>query len=111
MDKEKLVEDLEIEDVCIGDIKIKDSYTPDEVMDIIEKIVPQVVLEVDNLDGLELDRKEFNKGLAEMSKTCGKVTALLTIGFTVDMALDYLLNIEKIHSDSQVVEQMKKMQL
>lgn len=111
MENEKLLE-TQINDVnTFEDEEVKDFYTPDEVLEIIDKLVPKVVVDLSELDGMGLDKKEFAKGLNEMSKTCGKITALCSVGFTVDMAMDYLLNIEKINSDNQVIDQMKKVQI
>lgn len=46
-------------------------------------------LDTSNID-LQFDKKEFKKGVDKLSEICGSVTALVNVGITPDMALQYL---------------------
>lgn len=51
-----------------------------------------IPVDLDNLDGIKLDRKGFDKGLKEYSYLAGGITALINVGISPNEALQYFIN-------------------
>lgn len=47
-----------------------------------------------NLEDIHYDEEEFQQGVKDYSRTAGKITALLNVGLTPEMALSYIVNME-----------------
>ena len=71
-------------------------FTQDEVYDIIEQVTPKVEVNVDEVQGLELNSQEFQAGIDKVSRTCGMISALASVGLTKDQIMDYVINEQNI---------------
>lgn len=64
----------------------------------------------DSLGSVKFDKSEFQDGIAKMSKLCGMISALVSVGITPNSALQYISETEgaKIITESNI--EMAKIQ-
>lgn len=88
-------------------------YTSEEVLSIIDEIMPKVELNIEKLHNLELDVEEFKRGLKDASYIAGQYSALRSVGLGEDFAYNILLNestsrgnleLGKVNSKQQVIQ-------
>lgn len=56
----------------------------------------EIEVNTDNIQNLELDNKEFAKGLKSVSFICGMIAGLSSVGLTKDQVMDYVVNEQNI---------------
>lgn len=69
----------------------KELFSKDEVANILEEILPFARIDLENVQDMKLDAKEFAEGIKMYSKECGKIAALLNVGVPIEQAIEYLL--------------------
>lgn len=82
--EEEIVEDIEIDEDRV--------YTSEEVISIIDEIMPKVELNTEKLNNLELDIDEFRRGLKDASYMAGQYSALRSVGLSEEFAYNVVLN-------------------
>jgi|GEM_PF-6655567 len=88
-------------------------YTSEEVVSIVEEIMPKVELNTELLNDLELDIDEFKRGIKDASFMAGQYSALRSVGLGEEFAYNIILNestsrgnleLGKINSKQQTVQ-------
>lgn len=51
-----------------------------------------LILDTENVENTVLDEKEFEDGVFEVSRTCGIISSLVSVGLSPSESLDFLLN-------------------
>jgi hypothetical protein len=99
MCKEELNQVDEIEEV---ESQEQEYFTQDEVYDIIEQVTPKVEINVDEVQGLELNSQEFQAGIDSISFLCGQYSALRSVGIDSSSAIDIIVNERNIEFNLQI---------
>ena len=90
-------EELNQEQELMEEVEQEQEYfSQEEVYDIIEQVTPKVEVNVDEVQGLELNSQEFQAGIDKVSRTCGMISALASVGLTKDQIMDYVINEQNI---------------
>ena len=63
------------------------------------------VISKESIEGVEFDKKEFQKGLKDISYVCGMITGLMNIGVCATDSLTYVMN-EHVLSNSISVNKL-----
>ena len=71
-------------------------YTQEQVLDIVEEITPKIFISTESCGGIELDKKEFAKGVKEVSNICGRISAILSTGVSKESVIDIIMNLQNI---------------
>lgn len=100
MCKEKLNQVDEMEEVE----QEQEYFTQDEVYDIIEQVTPKIEVNVDEVQGLELNSQEFQAGIDSISFLCGQYSALRSVGIDSSSAIDIIVNERNIEFNLQINE-------
>jgi len=105
--------DKELENQIEEDMELEDrTYTSEEVVSIIEEIIPRVELDTEKLNDLELDINEFKRGIKDASFIAGQYSALRSVGLSEEFAYNIVLNestsrgnleLGKVNSKQQIV--------
>lgn len=91
--------------------ELKEFYTADEVIEIVEGVMPKVNVETEECQGVQLDKDEFQKGVTHMSFVAGQISALVSAGLTVELATDFVMNERNIEHNQKLQEIINKNQL
>ena len=78
----------EVED-AIYSLGTEKDYDDEDIS--VEQLLMHVISK-ENLDEVEFDKKEFQKGLKDISYVCGTITGLMNIGICGVDALTYVIN-------------------
>ena len=97
-------EELNQVDEMEGVEQEQEYFTQDEVYDIIEQVTPKVEVNVDEVQGLELNSQEFQAGIDSISFLCGQYSALRSVGIDSSSAIDIIVNERNIEFNLQINE-------
>ena len=78
----------EVED-AIYSLGTEKDYDDEDIS--VEQLLMHVISK-ENLDEVEFDKKEFQKGLKDISYVCGTITGLMNVGICGVDALTYVIN-------------------
>lgn len=77
-----------------------EDMSKDELLEVVYQLLQEeenlIPVSTENVQGFELNEDEFSDGVYNVSKTCGMISALRSIGLTIDQALDYVMNEKNI---------------
>lgn len=57
-----------------------------------------VIFNLDNIQNLELCEEDFKSGVSDVSRLCGQISALVSIGISPELALSYLADKESTNN-------------
>lgn len=105
---EELVDEIDNTEISellnqIGGLSLNNNSEQDYISDNI------VNLNKENISDLVLDKKLFGEGIQEISKLCGKIAALCSVGITPSMALSYIAEKESSDKIGEYNLQISKM--
>ena len=83
-------------------------YNDDEVS--VEQLMMHVISK-ENIEGVEYDKKEFQKGLKDISYVCGMITGLMNIGVCAVDALTYVINEHTFDNSIEVNKLLNELEL
>lgn len=69
------------------------------------------VISKENIEGVEFDKKEFQKGLKDVSYVCGMITGLMNIGVCAVDALTYVINEHTFDNSIEVNKLLNELEL
>ena len=69
------------------------------------------VISKENIEGVEFDKKEFQKGLKDISYVCGMITGLMNIGVCAVDALTYVINEHTFDNSIEVNKLLNELEL
>lgn len=98
MCKEELNQEIEqdVNEVENIEEKTLDEMSKDELIDVICQLMDmkekEIEVDTENIQNLELDKKEFTKGLKSMSLIAGQFCALTSVGIDNASAIDVIVN-------------------
>ena len=96
-------EELEQENVSLEDL------SKNELLDIVYSLLEQkdkeIDINVDNLDGITIDKNEFKKGIKQYSAIAGAFTVLNSVGYPKDLIHEFLINRETVEFQLALNEQ------
>ena len=69
------------------------------------------VISKENIEGVEFDKKEFQKGLKDISYVCGMITGLMNIGVCAVDALSYVINEHTFDNSIEVNKLLNELEL
>lgn len=96
-------EELEQENMSLEDL------SKDELLDVVYSLLEQkdkeIDINVDNLDGITIDKNEFKKGIKQYSAIAGAFTVLNSVGYPKDLIHEMILN-DRTISHNQQLQQM-----
>lgn len=69
------------------------------------------VISKENIEGVEYDKKEFQKGLKDISYVCGMITGLMNIGVCAVDALTYVINEHTFDNSIEVNKLLNELEL
>ena len=90
-----------------GEVEIEE-YDDDEVS--VEQLMMHVISK-ENIEGVEYDKKEFQKGLKDISNVCGMITGLMNIGVCAVDALTYVINEHTFDNSIEVNKLLNELEL
>ena len=90
-----------------GEFEIEE-YDDDEVS--VEQLMMHVISK-ENIEGVEYDKKEFQKGLKDISYVCGMITGLMNIGVCAVDALTYVINEHTFDNSIEVNKLLNELEL
>ena len=90
-----------------GKVEIEE-YDDDEVS--VEQLMMHVISK-ENIEGVEYDKKEFQKGLKDISYVCGMITGLMNIGVCAVDALTYVINEHTFDNSIEVNKLLNELEL
>ena len=90
-----------------GEVEIEE-YDDDEVS--VEQLMMHVISK-ENIEGVEYDKKEFQKGLKDISYVCGMITDLMNIGVCAVDALTYVINEHTFDNSIEVNKLLNELEL
>ena len=90
-----------------GEVEIEE-YDDDEVS--VEQLMMHVISK-ENIEGVEYDKKEFQKGLKDISYVCGMITGLMNIGVCAVDALTYVINEHTFDNSIEVNKLLNELEL
>ena len=76
----------------------------------IEQLMMHVISK-ENIEGVEFDKKEFQKGLKDVSYVCGMITGLMNIGVCAVDALTYVINEHTFDNSIEVNKLLNELEL
>ena len=98
-------EELNQEQELMEEVEQEQEYfTQDEVYDIIEQVTPKIEVNVEGVKKLEINSQEFQAGIDKVSRTCGMISALASVGLNKDQIMDYVINEQNIEFNLQINE-------
>ena len=71
----------------------------------------KVSIDVSNLEDCIIDKKEFTKGIKEVSKVAGMFTCLKNVGMDTESALTYILNESNIKHSQDMQKMINQNQI
>ena len=89
-----------------GEVEIEEY--DDEVS--VEQLMMHVISK-ENIEGVEYDKKEFQKGLKDISYVCGMITGLMNIGVCAVDALTYVINEHTFDNSIEVNKLLNELEL
>ena len=93
-------EELEQENMSLEDL------SKDELLDVCYSLLEQkdkeIDINVDNLDGITIDKNEFKKGIKQYSAIAGAFTVLNSVGYPKDLIHEMILNDKTIQHNQQL---------
>ena len=93
-------EELEQENMSLEDL------SKDELLDVVYSLLEQkdkeIDINVDNLDGITIDKNEFKKGIKQYSAIAGAFTVLNSVGYPKDLIHEMILNERTIYHNQQL---------
>ena len=96
-------EELEQENVSLEDMDKEQLL--DIVYSLLEQKDKEIDINVDNLDGITIDKSEFKKGIKQYSAIAGAFTVLNSVGYPKDLIHEMILN-DRTISHNQQLQQM-----
>jgi hypothetical protein len=72
------------QEVVLENTEPMQDYVVDEAM------YNPIDMDVESVWGLPYDKKEFQRGINDVSRVCGSITALKLVGLPWDLIMDYL---------------------
>ena len=96
-------EELEQENVSLEDMDKEQLL--DIVYSLLEQKDKEIDIDVDNLDGITIDKNEFKKGIKQYSAIAGAFTVLNSVGYPKDLIHEMILN-DRTISHNQQLQQM-----
>ena len=90
-----------------GEVEIEE-YDDDDVS--VEQLMMHVISK-ENIEGVEYDKKEFQKGLKDISYVCGMITGLMNIGVCAADALTYVINEHTFDNSIEVNKLLNELEL
>ena len=96
-------EELEQENVSLEDMDKEQLL--DIVYSLLEQKDKEIDINVDNLDGIAIDKNEFKKGIKQYSAIAGAFTVLNSVGYPKDLIHEMILN-DRTISHNQQLQQM-----
>ena len=90
-----------------GEVEIEE-YDDDEIS--VEQLMMHVISK-ENIEGVEYDKKEFQKGLKDISYVCGMITGLMNIGVCAVDALTYVINEHTFDNSIEVNKLLNELEL
>ena len=91
-----------------GEVEIEECDDDDEVS--VEQLMMHVISK-ENIEGVEFDKKEFQKGLKDISYVCGMITGLMNIGVCAVDALTYVINEHTFDNSIEVNKLLNELEL
>ena len=76
----------------------------------VEQLMMHVISKED-IEGVEFDKKEFQKGLKDISYVCGMITGLMNIGVCAVDALSYVINEHTFDNSIEVNKLLNELEL
>ena len=93
-------DEVEQENVSLEDL------SKDELLDVCYSLLEQkdkeIDINVDNLDGITIDKNEFKKGIKQYSAIAGAFTVLNSVGYPKDLIHEMILNDKTIQHNQQL---------
>jgi hypothetical protein len=76
-----------------------ENMSKDQLISVVEQLmsIKDIEVDIDDVQGIKLDKKEFEKGIKLVSLTCGMISALTSVGLTKDQVMDYVINEQNIN--------------
>ena len=96
-------EELEQENMSLEDMDKEQLL--DIVYSLLEQKDKEIDINVDNLDGIAIDKNEFKKGIKQYSAIAGAFTVLNSVGYPKDLIHEMILN-DKTIQHNQKLQQM-----
>ena len=93
-------EELEQENVSLEDMDKEQLL--DIVYSLLEQKDKEIDINVDNLDGITIDKNEFKKGIKQYSAIAGAFTVLNSVGYPKDLIHEMILNDKTIQHNQQL---------
>ena len=93
-------EELEQENVSLEDMDKEQLL--DIVYSLLEQKDKEIDINVDNLDGITIDKNEFKKGIKQYSAIAGAFTVLNSVGYPKDLIHEMILNDRTIQHNQQL---------
>ena len=93
-------EELEQENVSLEDMDKEQLL--DIVYSLLEQKDKEIDINVDNLDGIAIDKNEFKKGIKQYSAIAGAFTVLNSVGYPKDLIHEMILNDKTIQHNQQL---------
>ena len=90
-----------------GEVEIEEN-DDDDVS--VEQLMMHVISK-ENIEGVEYDKKEFQKGLKDISYVCGMITGLMNIGVCAVDALTYVINEHTFDNSIEVNKLLNELEL
>ena len=90
-----------------GEVEIEE-YDDDEIS--VEQLMMHVISK-ENIECVEYDKKEFQKGLKDISYVCGMITGLMNIGVCAVDALTYVINEHTFDNSIEVNKLLNELEL
>ena len=92
-----------------GEVEIEE-YDDDDDEVSVEQLMMHVISK-ENIEGVEYDKKEFQKGLKDISYVCGMITGLMNIGVCAVDALTYVINEHTFDNSIEVNKLLNELEL
>ena len=93
-------EELEQENMSLEDMDKEQLL--DIVYSLLEQKDKEIDINVDNLDGITIDKNEFKKGIKQYSAIAGAFTVLNSVGYPKDLIHEMILNERTIYHNQQL---------
>ena len=93
-------EELEQENMSLEDMNKEQLL--DIVYSLLEQKDKEIDINVDNLDGITIDKNEFKKGIKQYSAIAGAFTVLNSVGYPKDLIHEMILNERTIYHNQQL---------
>ena len=93
-------EELEQENMSLEDMDKEQLL--DIVYSLLEQKDKEIDINVDNLDGITIDKNEFKKGIKQYSAIAGAFTVLNSVGYPKDLIHEMILNDRTIQHNQQL---------